>query len=57
MHLVDISALYSPQGGGIRTYTHRKLEVAEKHGVRLTVVVPTTRACASSLPRCQPSKA
>ena len=40
MHLVDISALYSPQGGGIRTYTHRKLEVAEKHGVRLTVVVP-----------------
>ncbi|WP_156255092.1 glycosyltransferase [Sandarakinorhabdus oryzae] len=40
MHIVDISALYSPQGGGIRTYTHRKLEVAEQHGVRLTVVVP-----------------
>ena len=40
MHIVDISALYSPQGGGIRTYTHRKLEVAQQHGVRLTVVVP-----------------
>jgi alpha-1,6-mannosyltransferase len=40
MHVVDISALYSPDGGGIRTYTHRKLEVAEQHGVRLTVVVP-----------------
>lgn len=39
-HLVDISALYSPDGGGIRTYTHRKLEVAEQHGIRLTVVVP-----------------
>ncbi len=40
VHIVDISALYSPDGGGIRTYTHRKLEVAERHGVRLTVVVP-----------------
>lgn len=40
MHIVDISALYSPDGGGIRTYTHRKLEVAQQHGVQLTVVVP-----------------
>jgi alpha-1,6-mannosyltransferase len=40
VHLVDISALYSPTGGGIRTYTHRKLQVAQGHGVRLTVVVP-----------------
>lgn len=40
VHIVDISALYSPQGGGIRTYTHRKLEVADQLGVRLTVVVP-----------------
>ncbi|MEI6486667.1 MAG: glycosyltransferase [Sphingomonadales bacterium] len=40
MHIVDVSALYSPQGGGIRTYTERKLEVAQRYGVRLTVVVP-----------------
>lgn len=40
MHLVDISALYSPKGGGIRTYTRRKLAVADRMGVRLTVVAP-----------------
>lgn len=40
VHIVDISALYSPDGGGIRTYTHRKLEVADRLGVRLTVVAP-----------------
>ena len=44
MHLVDISALYSPNGGGIRTYTERKLEVADQLGVRLTVVVPGAEA-------------
>ncbi len=40
MRLVDISALYSPQGGGIRVYTHRKLALAEQAGRDLTVVVP-----------------
>lgn len=40
MHIVDISALYSPQGGGIRTYTQRKLRIAEQLGQRLTVVAP-----------------
>ena len=40
MHIVDISALYSPTGGGIRTYTQRKLRVAERHGRRVTVVAP-----------------
>jgi alpha-1,6-mannosyltransferase len=44
VHIVDISALYSPNGGGIRTYTHRKLEIAEALGKRLTVVVPGTAA-------------
>lgn len=44
MHIVDISALYSPDGGGIRTYTNRKLQVAERLGQRLTVIVPGAEA-------------
>lgn len=40
MKLVDISALYSPTGGGIRTYTRNKLRAAERLGHDLTVVVP-----------------
>jgi alpha-1,6-mannosyltransferase len=44
MHIVDISALYSPNGGGIRTYTHRKLEIADRLNKRLTVIVPGAAA-------------
>jgi len=40
MHIVDISALYSPTGGGIRIYTRRKLQAAVAMGIRLTVIVP-----------------
>jgi alpha-1,6-mannosyltransferase len=40
VHIVDISALYSPTGGGIRTYTRHKLKAAERLGVELTVIVP-----------------
>ncbi len=40
MHVVDISALYSPKGGGIRTYTLRKLAAAERLGHDITVIVP-----------------
>ncbi len=40
MHIVDISALYSPTGGGIKTYTRRKLQAAVAMGIRLTVIVP-----------------
>ncbi len=40
MHIVDISALYSPTGGGIRVYTRRKLQAALAMGIRLTVIVP-----------------
>jgi alpha-1,6-mannosyltransferase len=40
MHIVDISALYSPTGGGIRTYTRRKLQTAQRFGHNLTVVAP-----------------
>lgn len=44
MHIVDVSALYSPNGGGIRTYTRRKLAIADRLGKRLTVVVPGAEA-------------
>jgi alpha-1,6-mannosyltransferase len=47
VHLVDISALYSPNGGGIRTYTHRKLQIADALGKRLTVIVPGAEAATS----------
>jgi alpha-1,6-mannosyltransferase len=40
MRIVDVSALYSPTGGGIRTYTRLKLAAAARCGVDLTVVVP-----------------
>ncbi len=40
MHIVDISALYSPKGGGIRTYVERKLAVAPRSGHRITVIAP-----------------
>jgi alpha-1,6-mannosyltransferase len=40
MHIVDISALYSPTGGGIRTYTRNKLRAAERLGIELTVIAP-----------------
>lgn len=45
MHIVDISALYSSNGGGIRTYTQRKLAIADRLGQRLTVIVPGAQAC------------
>jgi alpha-1,6-mannosyltransferase len=40
MHIVDISALYAPTGGGIRTYTRRKLQTVARFGHEMTVVVP-----------------
>ncbi len=44
MKIVDISALYSPTGGGIRTYTRNKLLAAGRLGHDLTVVVPGVEA-------------
>lgn len=40
MHIVDISALYSPKGGGIRTYVERKLAAAPRSGHDITVIAP-----------------
>jgi alpha-1,6-mannosyltransferase len=40
MHIVDVSAFYSPRGGGVRTYVDRKLEGSAALGHDITVVVP-----------------
>ncbi len=40
MKIVDVSAFYSPHGGGVRNYVERKLEHAPKAGHELVVVVP-----------------
>ena len=40
MKIVDVSALYSPKGGGIRTYTQRKMAAAQRLGHDITIIVP-----------------
>jgi alpha-1,6-mannosyltransferase len=38
--IVEICEFYSPTGGGVRNYVHRKLQAAARCGHRLTVVAP-----------------
>lgn len=40
MKIVDVSAFYAPQGGGVRTYVERKLSAAPRFGHDLTVIAP-----------------
>ena len=40
MHIIDVCAFYTPQGGGVRTYVERELEALPALGHRVTVVVP-----------------
>ena len=40
MHVVDVCAFYSPQGGGVKTYIERKVRAARRHGVRMTILAP-----------------
>ena len=40
MHVVDVCAFYSPQGGGVKTYVERKVRAARRHGVRMTILAP-----------------
>jgi len=40
MRIVDVSAFYSPHGGGVRTYVDQKLAIAPALGHDLTVIVP-----------------
>src|SRR3954464_8859463 len=40
MRIVDVSAFYSPAGGGVRTYVEAKLRAAPRFGHEMIVVVP-----------------
>ncbi len=43
MHIVDVCAFYTPQGGGVKTYIERKLAILPALGARVTIVVPGKR--------------
>lgn len=40
MRVVDVSGFYCPQGGGIRTYTQQKLQLADQLGYDITILAP-----------------
>ena len=40
MRVVDVSAFYSPAGGGVRTYVETKLRAAARFGHEMVMVVP-----------------
>jgi alpha-1,6-mannosyltransferase len=43
MRIVDVSAFYAPQGGGVRTYVEAKLKAAPCFGHEMIVVIPGER--------------
>src|SRR6478672_12286942 len=43
MRIVDVSAFYAPQGGGVRTYVDAKLKAAPRLGHEMVVVIPGER--------------
>jgi alpha-1,6-mannosyltransferase len=40
MRIVDVSAFYSPMGGGVRTYVEAKLRAAARFGHEMIVIAP-----------------
>lgn len=40
MKIVDVSAFYTPLGGGVRTYVECKIAYAERMGIDLVVIIP-----------------
>lgn len=40
MHIVDVAAFYTPEGGGVKTYIDRKLIVGPAAGHEITVIAP-----------------
>ncbi|MFM7029328.1 MAG: glycosyltransferase [Chakrabartia sp.] len=50
MKIVDVSAFYSPYGGGVRTYVERKFAHAALAGHEMIVVVPGPRDDESAMP-------
>ena len=43
MRIVDVSAFYAPQGGGVRTYVEAKLKAVRCFGHEMIVVIPGER--------------
>jgi alpha-1,6-mannosyltransferase len=43
MKIMDVSAFYSPFGGGVKTYVERKLKIAPTLGHDLSIIVPSDR--------------
>ena len=43
MKIVDVCAFYAPNGGGVRTYIDRKLQVGEAMGHEIVVIAPGGR--------------
>ena len=43
MRIVDVSAFYSPHGGGVRTYVERKLRAVPALGHEMVVIAPGRR--------------
>jgi alpha-1,6-mannosyltransferase len=40
MRIVDVSAFYTPCGGGVRTYVEAKLRAAPRLGHEMIVIAP-----------------
>ena len=43
MRIVDVSAFYTPYGGGVRTYVEAKLRAAARFGHEIIVIAPGER--------------
>jgi alpha-1,6-mannosyltransferase len=43
MRIADVSAFYTPTGGGVRTYANAKLRVAARLGHEMILIVPGER--------------
>ena len=43
MRIADVSAFYTPTGGGVRTYVDAKLRAAERFGHEIIMIVPGER--------------
>ncbi len=49
MHIVDVCAFYTPQGGGVKTYVERKLRAAVEAGIGMTILAPGRRSTTQEL--------
>ena len=50
MKIVDVSAFYTPHGGGVRTYVDRKLTYAAAAGHEMVVIIPGAHDGQETLP-------